>query len=370
MKSTLVALTLVAAPSLALAQPGAPTPAPVPAPAPGPGPAPAPVPPDEPPPTPTLAPPPDSPQWLPGVVDLTAAETAIPGKLTLTMARAVEIAEQQQPSLRQARAAIEAAHARVDSARVAEHPHVNVAATVSTGSKQRGYCDLTMTTLCGGFFSASLGPASARTRAGGSTTSGQTAANIRAAEANADAATSGFAINTLDVRRDVEITYLEALARKRLILVAEATVKSEVAHLDQARRFVAAQAKDPIEVAQAQARAANARSTLAQAQSNEAVALANLRAAIGWLDPTRAARGLAELADAADAQPPDLAELVQTARKNRPEIAQLDKQIDAAEASRHGRARRAPPGAVGASRRCSGRPTARTGRRSRSGPQG
>lgn len=304
-------------PSVALAQPAPP-------------PTPAPVPPDA-----AQSPPPDSPQWLPGVVDVTAAETAVPGKLTLTMARAVEIAEKTQPSLRQSRASVEVAQGRVDSAHVAERPQVNLAASLTASNDPRGPCDITMPNgpVCGGFFSYGYG-----TQLGASASwkiydFGLTAANVRAAEANADAAVSGVAVTSLDVRRDVEVAYLEALARKRLTLVAEATVKSEDAHLDQARRFVAAQAKDPIEVAQAQARDANAKSTLAQAQSNEAVALANLRAAIGWIDPSRAPAVDPNWPTVTAEQPPDLGTLVETARKFRPEIAQLDKQIYAADAS-------------------------------------
>src|SRR5262249_55411180 len=137
----------------------------------------------------------------------------------------------------------------------------------------------------------------------------------------------------LDVRRDVEIAYLEAVARARLIIVAEATVKSEDAHLDQAKRFVAAQAKDPIEVAQAQSRDANAKSALAQAQSNAAVALANLRAAIGWTDPTRAPAVDPNWPVPSEQEPADLGSLVTAARKFRPEILALDKQVLAADAS-------------------------------------
>ncbi|HEY0252771.1 MAG TPA: TolC family protein, partial [Kofleriaceae bacterium] len=297
-----------------------------PAPQPAPGPPPAPDQPQNPPQA-------DSPQWLPGVVDATAAETAVPGKLTLTMQRAVDIAESQQPSLRQARASLEAARGRVDSARTAEHPNVTLAGSVSAGSKVRTYCDATMTTLCGGFGSATVG-----TQLGASATwkiydFGLTHANVRAAELSAEATLAGISVSTLDVRRDVEIAYLEALARKRLTIVAEATVKSEDAHLDQAKRFVAAQAKDPIEVAQAQSRDSNAKSALAQAQSNEAVALANLRAAIGWLDPERAPAVDPNWPTPVDQQPQALGELVKVARQYRPEITQFDKEIASADAS-------------------------------------
>jgi outer membrane protein TolC len=162
---------------------------------------------------------------------------------------------------------------------------------------------------------------------------GQTRANIRAAEANAEATAAGINTNNLDIRADVEAAYLEAVARERLIVVAEATVKSEEAHVDQAKRFVAAQAHDPIEVSQAQSRLANAQSSLAQAQSNSAVALANLRAAIGWLDPTRAPEVDPNWPEPADQEPPALPELVKQARAQRPEIIAADKQIQASEYS-------------------------------------
>ena len=311
---------LLLVPSLALAQP-----------APAPTPTPAPTPPDQ----PQNPPPADSPQWLPGVVDVTAAETAVPGKLTLTMARAVEIAQKTQPSLRQAKATIDAATGRVAGAKVTEHPQVTLSATVGASSNTRGYCTFgdPASGLCGGFFTGSYNTGLSAGASWRIYDFGLTHANVEAAEANEDAAKSGYSVSSLDVRRDVEIAYLEALARKRLVLVAQATVKSEAAHLDQAKRFVAAQAKDPIEVAQAQARASNAQSTLAQAQSDEAVALANLRAAIGWLDPSRAPAVDPNWPTPQSEDPPDLGQLVNTARKFRPEIAQLDKEIHAADAS-------------------------------------
>lgn len=274
-----------------------------------------------------------NPTWLPGTRDLTAAETATPGKLTLTMARAVELAQHQQPALRQARAAAEAATARVDAARVPLHPIASIAASVATGSQQPHPCAGDATRTCGGFFDTSSSTGLSAAASWKITDFGLTAANVRSAEANADAAVAGVTVSLLDVRRDVEVAYLEALARQRLVLAADATVKSEEAHLDQAKRFVAAQAKDPIEVAQAQARLANAHSALAQAQTNEAVSLANLRAAIGWIDPTRqpAVDPAWPTPNAQDPEP--LAQLVAAARMHRPEIVQLDRAITAAEES-------------------------------------
>jgi len=250
---------------------------------------------------------------------------------TVTLERAVALAMQQQPQLRQQKASVEAARGRADLARVALYPTVSLSASVTAGSS-RVVCD--MANVCsGGFFDPTASTGLGARADWLITDFGQTRANIRAAELSAEATAATVGTSTLDIRTNVENAYLEAVARQRLVTVAEATVKSEELHLDQARRFVAAGAKDPIEVAQAQSRAANARSTLAQAQSSLAIALANLRAAIGWLDATRSPVPDQTWPAPPDQSPPDLGTLVQTSRQHRPELVQLDKQIAAAEAS-------------------------------------
>ena len=252
---------------------------------------------------------------------LLAAPVAAQPAQTLTMEQAVDIAMQQQPSLRQSRAQVEAARGRVDQVEASRRPQVTLSATASASG--------------GGAVRDFLDP-SANGAVGASATwriwdFGQTAAQVRAATLSAQATAAGVDTRVLDVRRDVELSYLEAVARARLVAVADATVKSEEAHLDQAKRFVAAQAKDPIEVVQAQARAANARAALAQAQSNAAIALANLRAAIGWVDPARTLAVADRWPTPPESAPP-LVTLVDTARKHRPELVQADREIAASEA--------------------------------------
>jgi outer membrane protein len=309
----LAALTQVAA-----AQPGAPArPPSAPAPA---APAPAPVAPAP------AGPNPDQP-------------TTGAGPEVLTLERALEIAMRQQPSLRQSRAQLEAAQGRVDLARVAARPTIALDATLGTQSSfQTG-------TVVGpgtGTTTGARGPeffSHAESTGLGAQASwriydfGQTSANIRAAELNADATAATVNTTTLDIRTNVEVAYLTAVADRKLVLVAETTVKSEEGHLDQARRFVAAQAHDPIEVAQAQARLANARSSRAQSQSNEAIALANLRSAIGWVDPANSPTVAPNWPVPPETEPVALTALVDTARKSRPEIVQLDKELEAAGAS-------------------------------------
>ncbi|HEY4242236.1 MAG TPA: TolC family protein [Kofleriaceae bacterium] len=338
MKSRRIAFALAAAgatlgaSSLAFAQPKTPAPAPqVPAPT-----GPDPAQPDPNAGTPQTSP---APSWLPGVEDVTGPEAAAPTEFTLTLDKAVDLAMKQQPSLREAKATADAALARIDSAKVARNPTVTLSASAAAenGQSQAVYGANGLPTgqfSGGGYFSkpVALFPLSA-SASWRIYDFGQTHANIRAAELNADAQIAAIGTNQLDVRQAVELAYLEAVARQRLVKVAESTLKSQLGHLDQAKRFVAAQAKDPIEVAEAQSNAANAKSALAQAQSNQAIALANLRSAIGWLDPTRQPVVDPNWPVPPDRDPPTLQPLVEAARKHRPEIVGADKAIAADEAS-------------------------------------
>jgi len=272
----------------------------------------------------------------PPVGPVTAPPPASPGAAeVLTLERAIEIAMKQQPSLRETKAQLEASQGRVDLAHVARRPTIGLSATAGVSSIPEHRCVVgdPNSGSCDGFFSHTQSTSLGAQASWRLYDFGLTSANIRAAELNADAAAASVGTTTLDIRTGVEVAYLEAVARRKLVVVAETTVKSEDAHLDQARRFVAAQAKDPIEVAQAQSRDANAKSALAQAQSNEAIALANLRSAIGWIDPTSSPTVAGNWPTPSDADPPGLAQLVETSRKFRPEIVQLDKQLEAADAS-------------------------------------
>jgi len=264
------------------------------------------------------------------------ADAAKPsGPEVLTLERAIEIAMKQQPSLRQTRAQYEAAQGRVDQARVLRNPTLALNASATLNSQPSCSSRFGAAANCGGFFASPFVTVGVGAQANWRIYDfGLTSANIRAAELSAEAAEATIGTTTLDIRNAVEVAYLEAVARRRLVEVAETTVKSEDSHLDQAKRFVAAQAKDPIEVAQATSRDANAKSALAQAQSNEATALADLRSAIGWVEPLNSPVVSASWpTPPPDVDPPALTALVETARQHRPEIVQLDKALLAADAS-------------------------------------
>ncbi|HLL25197.1 MAG TPA: TolC family protein [Kofleriaceae bacterium] len=258
---------------------------------------------------------------------------APPQQEVLTLEKALEIAERVQPTLALARANVQAARGRVDQVGVTNRPQATLSASAAVGSSPVRPCIDDARQSCGGFFDPTMSTGLGAQASWRIYDFGQTSLAIRAARLSAEAAELSVSAELLDVRNSVEIAYLEAVARQRLIAVAESTVRSEETHLDQARKFVAAQAKDPIEVVQAQARAANARSALAQAQSAQAIALANLRAAIGWLDASRSPVVAGNWPTPPANDPVQLGALVEEARKNRSEIRQFDRQIAAAEAS-------------------------------------
>jgi outer membrane protein TolC len=184
---------------------------------------------------------------------------AQPQQEVVTLERAVELALKQQPDLRASQAGVEAARGRIDQVRVAQHPTVTLSAQAGGSSTPVRPCTADPTMTCGGFTDPQAQTALGAQISWRIWDFGQTGTARRAAELSADAAAANLQTTTLDIRTQVELAYLESVARLRLIAVAESTVKSEETHLDQAKRFVKAQAKDPIEVAQAQARAANAR---------------------------------------------------------------------------------------------------------------
>ena len=274
--------------------------------------------------------------WLNGVTDLSGGTPA--GVVTLTLDHAVELALKTQPTLREAKATAEANYGRVDQAKVALHPVVTVSAGVYETSSSVS-CNgqlvngmLVTNGPCGGFFHPALSTPLGATATWKLWDFGLTNANVNAAELTAESSVALVNSGAMDVRLSVESAYLLSVATNRLTKVAAVTVKSNADHLDQAKRFVAAQAHDPIEVAQAQAAYANAKAALAQAQSNEATALANLRAAIGYVELKGALVVDPNWPIPPAENPPNLSALIESAHAHRPEIIALDKQLAASDA--------------------------------------
>jgi outer membrane protein TolC len=285
------------------------------------------------------------PDWLLGVTEVNSMEPPPAGTMTLTLDKALDIAQKVQPAIKTAQAGIAVAQGHVDQARVTIEPIITIAGSLfwSSDRSESGApatsgsagTSGSVVNSGGSFFSIGLASntgvsASASLRL---TDFGLTKANINSAQYLVDAAVAGVGSAVLGVRLNVETAYLAAVADHRLTLVAESTVKSQEGHEDQARRFVAAQAEDPIQLTEAQANTANARSALAQARATELQALANLRAAIGWVELENDLAVNPNWPVPPSQEPPSLRELVVDARAHRPDLVEAVKTIDSADAS-------------------------------------
>jgi outer membrane protein len=203
----------------------------------------------------------------------------------LTLDRAIQTALANQPTVRQARTATEAASGRVEQARSGALPQVSIGA-----SYQR-------TT---GNFSPRPGATSAAVQAAppwssttydyfnfGVTASqliydfGQTGGRWRSAEAARDATRSAERTAALTVRLQVEQAFFRARAQKALIAVAETAVANQQKHLEQIQGFVRAGMRPEIDLASVRTDLANARVQLITAQNGYDLAKAQLNQAMG-----------------------------------------------------------------------------------------
>ena len=157
--------------------------------------------------------------WLIGVTEVTNQERPPEGTMTVTLAKALEIAQRVQPNIKLAQAQVTAAEAKVDEARVVIQPTVTLSAAVFLGSTRGeivggiGTGSGTGTGVSGAtqpnaqFFSFGLGASTALS----ATASlrlydfGLTKANVDAAQYGVDAAVAGVGSAVLTVRENVEI---------------------------------------------------------------------------------------------------------------------------------------------------------------------
>ena len=251
--------------------------------------------------------------------------TPVPAQPTgphLSLADAIARAEQIHPSLEADQAAAVAASARVDEARAPTLPQVNASASLG-GSLS------TPTTATDPHTSVDVGIHASWLV----TDFGRTTARRHAASANAQAARDQVTVTGLDVRTGVETAYLEAIAPRELLDVAKAAEATANRHLDEAHRFVAAGAKDPIEEATAAATAASERSARVHAEGAYQAAIAQLRLAVG--DP-RIPDDVAldqSWPGPVPGEDQDRDALVDQAMLHRPELMQAQLAIEAAEDS-------------------------------------
>jgi outer membrane protein len=259
----------------------------------------------------------------------------VPGRV-LTLAQALQTAQQHQPQLWQARANAEAAGARADELRAPLLPQVT-----ATAGYQRGTANFVARP---GAVPASLqtsGQASTSLDtwnywSGGLTLSqyiwdfGQTTGRWRAAQATAESQKETTRAIEQQIIAGVRSAYFTARAQLALVQVARENLMNLEHHLKQIEGFVTAGTRPKIDLAQARTDRANGLVQLITAQNTYAVAKAQLNQAIG--DP-----GSTDYEVQDETMPPvpgedgDLAELMSDALRTRPELLALDRQIRAQE---------------------------------------
>jgi outer membrane protein len=209
-----------------------------------------------------------------------AQETQPTAQAKKTLAECITIAVEQHPSLKAATASVEAGKQRVREALSSYLPQIN-----ATYSAQRRQTNAAAYGSSGGrpfrsyFYST-----------GGSLTQmlfdfGQTLDSIRSAQAAEQSLQADRTTQREVVVLNVKQAYFNVLATRRLLTVADETVRQNEKHLEQAQgRFnVGLAAK--FDVTQAQVQLANAQLNQVTARNNVAVARETLRNALGLTGP-------------------------------------------------------------------------------------
>lgn len=253
----------------------------------------------------------------------------------VTLEEALGTARKLQPQLRQARAATEQARAVVAEARAPLFPQ----ALLSFGY-QRATANFISRP---GALPQSAGGGSASEATSWKTFDffsgnagvnqllwdfNQTTGRLHAAQSQAEAQRESERAVTIQVALLVRGAYFTARANKALVTVARETVRNLEKHLAQTQGFVTAGTAPEIDLALARANLATGRSQLIGAENGYLTAKAQLNQAVGWdlgLDYDVADVGQ-EPVEGEDAP---LEELEKVALEARPELAALQRQVEA-----------------------------------------
>ncbi|MFL5246287.1 MAG: TolC family protein [Myxococcales bacterium] len=255
----------------------------------------------------------------------------------LSLDEALRIARERQPQLREARAAVEAAQARVDQSRAPFLPQVGGLVTYQHNLRP----------------SASASGVTAPAPSGGTTPApsvttgrsanfynaaitlnqliwdfGKTAGQYEASKLLASAQQNAERTVALQIDNNVRAAFFQARATRALVGVAREAVDNFGKHLDQTQGFVEAGTRPEIDLAQARADLANAKAQLIDAQNNYLISKAQLNQAMGV-----AGASDYDVADESLAPVPDedaaLESLAQQALTNRPELLSIENQVRA-----------------------------------------
>jgi len=266
-----------------------------------------------------------------GLVVLLAVGAATPGVLSLD--DALRTAALHQPQLRQAHANSAVYLARANEARAALLPQVNGTAA---------YARQTNNTAPGAFQGAGSGgftpppPSIDSTNFwsfGLSVTQqlydfGQTIEKYRAAKTTAEAQRAGELNITEQVALQVRTAFFSARSTKALAQVARDTLANQKRHLDQISGFVRVGTRPEIDLAQARTDFANARVALITADNNYLTAKAQLNLAMG-VEQSTDYDVADETLPPVDVEDQGIDALAGEAKKTRPDVTSLERQVAA-----------------------------------------
>jgi outer membrane protein len=272
-----------------------------------------------------------------------APQTSVPGRRIVHLDDAVQIALKAQPLVLEAHAQTESAVGTAEQARAGLLPTVTGSAlyerTYSSSGATPGATTNPNTNNGGNqgasAAAASLGAASWHNLFYMSANANQllwdfnqTPDRFRAANRNVDSLRASEHTTELQVLLTVRKAFFTARADKDLVVVADETVKNEEKHVVQVKGFVAAGTQPEIALATELTNLANDKVALITAQNNYEIAKAQLNQSMGIVAGTDydvAADGLPVIAgeDGPDER------LVDDALKTRPELAALQKQVEA-----------------------------------------
>jgi outer membrane protein len=260
---------------------------------------------------------------------LLLAAGASPGPV-LTLDEAVKLARQGQPSLRQARAATAVAEARRGEALAGFMPRLDTSLGYVRASSNQAPSLLTASRPDRwdgtGRWSASA------TASMTVWDFGTTLGRYQAASATATAQQATERASTAQVLLNVRTAFFAARARKDLVAVAEETLANQEAHLKQTEGFVSVGTRPQIDLAQARTDRANAEVSRIGAIASYQTAKAQLNQAMG-LEATTAFDVADDQLAAVDGEDAGIEQLVDEALQARPEVASIDAQRRAGEAS-------------------------------------
>ena len=253
-----------------------------------------------------------------------------PAAETITLDAAIDLALRTHPSQAQARAAVDAAEARVVESRAPYLPQV-----AGTGQYQRMTANPTHRPNTPQLGSQSWTQSYDYFTFAGTASQlvydfGQTSDRWSAAQASESAATHSEHAVQVQIISNVRRTYFQARAQRDLIDVAAEAVANQKKHLDQIQQLVAAGMRPEIDQATVETGLANAQVQFIGAQNAYALACALFSQAIGQPLARRYEPGSDDMPQVADEDAP-IDRLLESALHDRLELASFAKQREAQE---------------------------------------